>query len=516
MRPKTVLALLFIVLALLAFIWFYERDLPSSDERLEMAKKALVFDVDEVEAIELEREGERLRIVRASSDPGGEDGDRDPDFVEQDWRLEEPLMGRADVDLVDGLLSELETLERLRALDDTPASEAGLDSPRATLSLYTESAVRRLRVGSEVPASETMIVSIDDEELLVVSRSLWDSLSRAPGEWRSKDLYLGDRDDIESVLLETETGAVRLSRRGKELWIEEPLVDLADRERTVDLLGSIVGLRAHAFIDDAVPPLSELGLEPPVARIEVRAGSGREEFELDWGLPVEEGTGRHYARVEDQVVETSAPLGEVLQLGPEEWRSRGLTSFETHEIDALRVLDDSGEMILKRDGADWNRDDEKVSFTTVSDLLYALVDAEAVGVESPGGSVDSVQRESTLELTISGAEMEEVLTIGPTIEAGVPAWTSSREAVLILTPELYEEIRQKVEAVRSAAPVGAESPALSGEESGDSNEQIGEKTGLGATSAHLPEPQKVASRQTDLGRFVVDISRARREGISAL
>ena len=45
MRPKSVLILFAIVVALLAFIWFYERELPSSDERGDLAKKTLRFEL---------------------------------------------------------------------------------------------------------------------------------------------------------------------------------------------------------------------------------------------------------------------------------------------------------------------------------------------------------------------------------------------------------------------------------------------------------------------------------------
>jgi len=52
-RPRTLLVLLIVVVALGAFIRFYERDLPSSEERAKQAKKVLDFKKDQVTRVRL-------------------------------------------------------------------------------------------------------------------------------------------------------------------------------------------------------------------------------------------------------------------------------------------------------------------------------------------------------------------------------------------------------------------------------------------------------------------------------
>jgi hypothetical protein len=297
MRPKTVLALFVIVIALLAFIWFYEREMPSSDERGELAKKAIPFDRDEVQRIEWEQEGQRVRLVRVPSEPSEEEGDESLGYFEDEWELEEPPAGRADIDLVNSLLEALDSLEKLRELEGMGASEAGLDAPRATLSLHADAGAIEVLVGSEIPASETMIVQVDGDDPLVVSNTLLGSLSHQPGDWRSKDLYLGERDAIDSLTLETEDTRIRFARRGDSFWIEEPLVDRADRDRVRALLGAIVGLRVHAFLDEPEGSLADLGLEPPVATFQVGALDRQQEFQLDWGRPVSEDAAESFARL---------------------------------------------------------------------------------------------------------------------------------------------------------------------------------------------------------------------------
>ena len=54
MKPRTLLILLVAVLGLGAFIWFYERELPSSEERKDLEKKVVKVEKDDVTAITVE------------------------------------------------------------------------------------------------------------------------------------------------------------------------------------------------------------------------------------------------------------------------------------------------------------------------------------------------------------------------------------------------------------------------------------------------------------------------------
>ncbi len=73
MRPRTLLILLALVLGLGVFIWFYERELPSSEERAEQAKKVLAFEKDEVRKVILESPAGRVVFERAESLKGPEE-----------------------------------------------------------------------------------------------------------------------------------------------------------------------------------------------------------------------------------------------------------------------------------------------------------------------------------------------------------------------------------------------------------------------------------------------------------
>ena len=65
MRPRTLLVLLALVAGLGAFVWFYERDLPGSEQRAELAKKVFGdLESKDVTALGLEWEGKTVRLER--------------------------------------------------------------------------------------------------------------------------------------------------------------------------------------------------------------------------------------------------------------------------------------------------------------------------------------------------------------------------------------------------------------------------------------------------------------------
>ena len=134
MRPRTLLILLVVVLGLGAFIWFYERELPSSEERIELQKHILKVEKDDVLAVTIESSKGRVRLERVPA-PKAAKTDAAALEVADEWRLLEPIATRADTFAVDRLLDAVTTLEKTRTLEKVDAKDVGLDKHRATVRL---------------------------------------------------------------------------------------------------------------------------------------------------------------------------------------------------------------------------------------------------------------------------------------------------------------------------------------------------------------------------------------------
>lgn len=474
MKPRTLLILFLLVVALGAFVWFVERDLPGTEERAKEAKKVLTFEAGDVTGLTLEVEGRTVRLETESATEESDEGEGSEEaaagadlFRSRKWRLVEPLTAAADAGQVRTLLDSLAGLEKQRTLEEYDPDQLGLSQPRATVTVQTGDGEKVLRVGAEVPGSDSMVVALaGGEEAYVVSNSVYNDLTRAPGDWRDKALFPGERADVQSIRVSSAAGAdegagqgeagtqgILLARRGDELWLESPISDRADRDQGDRLLSDLVNLRATRFVDDP-PPAEELGLTPPAGRFEVVLAERDEPFRLEVGAPVSEGSVSRYVRAGGQLAEVQTDLGRWLGKDPGEWRSRKLSRFDSWEIDAATFEDAQGSLSLERSGTDWKRGEETISFTPVSDLFAAVTDAEAVSLLAPEEAPDAAP---TLTLTFkSSAGQEEVIRLYPALAGGVPARAEEREAVLLLPAEQAQEITTALAAVRSAEPLPKE------------------------------------------------------------
>ena len=506
MRPRTLLVLLIVVVALGAFIRFYERDLPSSDERAKQAKKVLDFKKDQVTRVRLVVNGvigvngvagasgaasgiavvlEKLqppkkpaaaKLSEALANPG-------PQALGE-WRIAQPIAARADAAAVDRLLDDLTNLEKSRTLDRVVPADVGLDKPRAVvaLTLSGKPGETVLDVGAAVPTGGQTIVAIAGRpQAYVVGDSLMADVNKKPGDWRDRQMFHGDRDAVERLAWTVGGGPrVVLARRGDRFWLESPIVDRADRDLVEKLLSDLVGLSAESFVEappspPSPPPPPHSVLEAVVAgqpapfRVELGASHPAHPADIapaqTGGAPPEAAGTLTSARVGATAFETRSPLAETLARPPAAWRSPLLSGLEVHQVEAVVVRDAQGALQLTRSGTDWKRGAATISYLPVSDLLFAVTEAKADRLLTPAEAgplgAGAAQAAATFELK-GGQAGSETITLYPPLAGathGVPARVSGRDTVLLLPEAKLKEIRDRVDAVRAAKPLPPEKPA---------------------------------------------------------
>lgn len=467
MRPRTLLVLLAVVLALGAFIWFYERELPSSEERAELEKKVLRVEKDDVTALTLQSEAGTVRLEKvALPAPETKEGDEEIAEPETEWRLTEPVQARADTFAVDGLLDSLVNLESSRTIEDADPEEAGLDRPRATVRLNTDKGEKVLRIGAAVPTGGAALASLEGQEgTYVVADSILTEIGREPGAWRDRQVYRGERDDVRRITLAAGGQRVVLVPAGQEeggaFRIESPIRDQADREKVDSLFAELSGLTAETFVDRPPQPLAELGLQPPRAVVEVAFAQGQP-ARIELGAPVEAEAPAEplpgepspaetlWARSDGQLFQVRTRLQEAAARPAAQWRSQALSSLDVFQVESFTVEDGQGRLELKRAEPDWKRGDETISYLPVSDFLFSLTGATA---ERLAGVGEIALGKPALTVTLKPREgAPETLTLYPQVAAGVPARASGRDLVLILPAGTLQEIQGKLAEVRKAKP----------------------------------------------------------------
>ena len=509
MKPRTLLVLAVLVAGLGAFIWFYERELPGSEERAQQAKRVLRgLEADEVAALAIESDGETVRLERVrepepeageadAAEDGeegeeGEDGEHpvEPSLLDEpepepEWRIAEPaaLAGaRADRFAVERVLDSLVALEKSRTIEDADRAEVGLDEPRARVTVVrADGEETTLEIGSEVPASTSMLAAIAGRpEVYVVGGGIFHDLDREPGGWRDREVLPVRRDQIERLALVPADGErVVLARRGDdEYWLDEPLVDRADAAAVEQLVTDLTSLRAQEFVDRPEDDLAGYGLAPPRGVVEVAAG-GAEPFRLEIGG--EAGGMSWYGRAGGQLFEAGGQLPEHLGKPAAEWQSRSLSARRLYQIDRVTVEEGGEEpggegaaatLVLDREGADWRRGGEAIPYTPVSDFLFAVTDARAERVARRDAARAAGHLGApALSITLAGGEESEgsetVALYPPTAAGEVPATVTGRDFALYLAPATAETLRDSLGRLREAEPLPAEEGGGEGEDDED-------------------------------------------------
>lgn len=480
MRPRTLLILLAVVLGLGAFIWFYERELPSSEERAEQEKKVVLFEKDEVRKVTLETPGGRVVFERVAH---AEDQEKDEEAGEEapgeealgepesEWKITAPMQARADAFAVEGLLDSLAGLEKTRTLDEVDRKAVGLDKPRATVRLEMEKGTEILQLGAAVPTGGSLIAGVEGrDQAYVVSDTILSQVDREPGSWRDRQLFRAAREAIARIAL-TGPGGQRLvlAQKDGRFRIESPFADRADKDLIDDLYADLSGLTAERFVDRPELAPTAMGLQPPQGVVEVTFQDG-EPLRIALGAPASEENpapdplsdpgqpppaGVVYARVGPQLVETRSRLAQAVARPAAEWRARGLSAFEVHEVEAVTVRDAKSPLGLTRAGTDWKRGEETISYVPVSDFLFALTGAQADRLLSAQEAGALGPLVLTVELDAKAAG-KETLMLYAARPGGTPARVSGRDVVLFLPGDKLQEIQARLGDVRGAKPLTAE------------------------------------------------------------
>ncbi len=471
MKPRTLLILLSVVLVLGGFIWFYERTLPSSEERVELGKKVFRLDKDDVTALSIDSGKGSVRLERVAlakrEKPRFEKGALPP--ASSEWRLVRPIAARADAFAVDRLLEAVATLDKSRTVEGADPKAVGLDKPRATLRLTTRKGETVLKLGAEVPPGANLVAGVDGrKEAYVVADTILTESDREPLDWRDRQMVHGDREDIERITLTgAPSGPVILARQPQGFRIEKPVADRADRELTDGLLADLTGLMAERFVapGPAGKSAADLGLTTPRESVEV-AFKGKPPLRIELGNPVTGAAAPEgqtageltYARIGDALFEARTRLAEAARRAPAAWQAVQLSGFEVYQIESATVQDGSANLQLTREGTDWKRGGTLISFLSVSDLLSVLTGAKATRLLTPAEaqSLHAGLAPPMLTFSLRSKEGNETLTIYPEQKEGVPARASGRDSVLLLSADALKQIRAKLNDVKTAKPVTPE------------------------------------------------------------
>jgi len=360
MRPARLLLLLLVVISLGAFIYFYERHLPTTDDRVQA--RDTVFgglEQESVQRLAIRNPAGRFELLR--------DGET--------WRLADPVSDLADVGAVSSLSWALANLKAERVLEfaDFDPVTFGLAEPTLEVVFWTrDGREHSLRLGDPMPLGDSRAALIGDGRMVLVPGSIASELQRDLAAWRSTELVRVWEADVAALTLKGGGGLVQLSR-SKGVWaLEEPLHDFADRDQAQGILSDLSGARIQEFLDDP-PPLSSLGLEPAQWDLTIIRRDDAPTVRLAFGAErVVDGERQVACRRDQQVVWVDQTAVKRFTSAVAPWRLARLLPFETWTVEALELEAAHETVALVRDGYRWKAGGVEVESDAVRDRLSAL------------------------------------------------------------------------------------------------------------------------------------------------
>lgn len=387
MSAKKLIALTVVVAGLFAFIFLFERKMPSTADR--QRKGDLYWDLPEerLTRLTLTRGGETLEFERTDSTV---------------WRMIKPDVYPADPFAVNAAAGELTDLKRA-SVDSGEAAPAdyGLDRPVASAKLvWTDPdepatpKTRTIEFGVDIPGTDITAARLEGQsKVLFVPSSALAAVKKPADDFRSRDVFGGLSSDVSRVEILRGRGRLVLTRRDGAWWLSEPTADLADAGESDRLVGQLTGLRATEFVRSG-EGLAALSLSPPVYRVSLTGEKGAVTA-VDFGATRSDGNSV-YARRDGQVLLVDRDIVDELSKESEPFRSTSLVAFNRGDVTAVEADLGKDKHALRQESGGWTSEGRPVLASAADDVLNAVAsiksrsfvdDAQAKALPPPTATV---------------------------------------------------------------------------------------------------------------------------------
>ena len=445
MSPRKLLILTGVVVLLFAFIFFFERKMPTTSEVAEKGQLYWDLPEDRVEKVVLEHGSETVQLDKT--------GDA--------WRLARPDAYPADGSAASDLVRQLADLKKPpgESLEGARPEDYGLVKPGAKATfVWTEAAApakklsRSLEFGLEIPGTDlTAARQAGRPEILFVPSGLATAVRKGADDFRSKDVFGGNSADVAGIEVVRGRGKLQLGRKQGIWWIEEPIADLADRDVADRLAGDLSSLRVTEFLPkSSAGELSALGLAPPAFRVTLTDARGAKNA-LDIGSTRTDGTAV-YASRQGQVFTVGNSILEDLSKEATAFRDRRLVRFERADVAGVDTAEGSKRHSFARKQAGWSVDGRTLLASAADDLMTAILDVESKSIldDAEGASLAGRPSEWTLDVRMVAGPGWSLKLIP--FRGDVAVTVSRRPGAFTISREAADRLRSAIEKVAAPTP----------------------------------------------------------------
>ena len=417
MKSKTTLILLVITAAVFAYMFFYERKAPTTEEAKRQAQNVVNFSREKIDGIVIQNGDDKIDLRRRG----------------KKWRLETPIKEQADSSLIENLLLDLESWQKDATIpakeleaDKGKLNEYGLSKPKLRLKLRGKDAPREILFGKDAALEGKMYVRLENsKETFLAAQSIKKEIEKKATEFRDRKLTDLITAQVSRVVLKTATGEMELQKKGDHWEIVKPLRARGDDQKIADLIAQMTTARIQQFVADDRGDLHPYGLAEPRGSITLFAqddkSAGRTDSSrgeqgqvLQIGGAAEKEKDQVYVRFSARAFVYTLPkkIEEILNTKPNDVRDRHLVRIDTNILDRITIdAPGKGTTVLARKEENWtigSRKNAPANSSEVRRLIDTLQNeqvtkfAEEVASDLPKYGLDKPQ----LQLTFSSFASE--------------------------------------------------------------------------------------------------------------
>jgi hypothetical protein len=222
-------------------------------------RRALTLDADQLQKIGVEYKGSKWTLGK------------NPEGV---WDLDLPPAVRADRFTVDGLLSQLRSLnmQSIAAEDKKKGGDFGFATPELQLQLTGSGGEQNLVVGKKDKDGDRYFATNSAlDPVFTLNSEFVTQFKKDQGDLREKDMFSFSAFDVKRVELDTPKGHWVFEREQNNKWKQTaPKAKNLNSEKMDSFLTHVRDLRAESFPKSG--SLAEYGLAKPPYRFNVQAG----------------------------------------------------------------------------------------------------------------------------------------------------------------------------------------------------------------------------------------------------
>lgn len=337
MNWKSTWILLGLATGLFAFIFLFERRLPTTDTP---PARLFSFKASQITNIQLRVTNHlMLRVERARAGAM--------------WNYSFPISYPAKVPAVEWLIQSLEeaiplTLIPKRELDATKRTiaEFGLDVPQATLTLQHGGQRTELMFGARTPIGDGVYVQVlNDPDIHVLSAEIAARLPRSFQDWREISLLPSSGITMNRVEVHSAGRGFTLDiDAARRLVLSKPTIARADPAKFSVFLDKLLNAQVTQFItDNPRADLEQYGLQPPEAEVSFLVTTNEPftlQFAMQFGKSPTNDPSVVYARrmTTTNIVLVPKTVLEAVQISHGDMRDLHLVSFQPGLLDNVEVI----------------------------------------------------------------------------------------------------------------------------------------------------------------------------------